>query len=125
MRRAQRALAREHGFTIVETLMAGVILLILATGIAGVLTSSIAANTVAHERTVAQQCANDQIEQIRRKAYDNVGLVSGNPPGTVNPTAACGNGLAATATIRSLRRRPTPTSHGRRELQEGHRHRHP
>ncbi len=112
MRRAQRALAREHGFTIVETLMAGVILLILATGIAGVLTSSIAANTVARERTVAQQCANDQIEQIRRKAYDNVGLVSGNPPGTVNPTAACGNGLAATATLTiSFVDDPTPTSY--------------
>ena len=112
MRRARHALAREHGFTIVETLMAGVILLVLATGIAGVLTSSIAANTVARERTVAQQCANNQIEQIRRKTYDTVGLVSGNPPGTVSPTAACGNGLAATATITiQYVDDPTPTSY--------------
>ncbi len=112
VRRARRALARQHGFTIVETLMAGVILLVLATGIAGVLTSSIAANTVARERTVAQQCANDQIEQIRRKSYDNVGLVSGNPPGTVPASAACGNGLAATATVTiNYVDDPTPTSY--------------
>jgi type II secretory pathway pseudopilin PulG len=112
LRRARRALARQHGFTIVETLMAGVILLVLATGIAGVLTSSIAANTVARERTVAQQCANDQIEQIRRKSYDNVGVISGNPPGTVPATAACGNGLAATATVTiTYVDDPTPTSY--------------
>ena len=127
MRRAQRALAREHGFTLVEMLMAGVILLILATGIAGVLTSSIAAHTVARERTSAEQCASrpgraDPAQGLRPRSA----LVSGNPPGTVPPTAACGNGLARDRDGRDLlRRRPDADElrHGR-ELQEGHRHGH-
>ena len=52
------------------------------------------------------------IEQIRRKTYANVGLVSGNPPGTVSPTAACGNGLNATATVTiAYVDDPTPTSY--------------
>ena len=112
MRRAQRSLAREHGFTLVETLMAGVILVILSTGIAGVLTSSIAAHTVARERTNAEQCANDVVEKVRRKDYDQVGIVSGNPPGTVAASNPCGTGLAATATVAiSYEDDPTPTSY--------------
>ncbi len=98
-RASHRALAPDQGFTLVETLLAGVILLIVATGIAGVLTSSISANTVARERTNAEQCANDVIEQIRRKDYDSVGIVLGNPPGTVPQSSACGTGLPATATV--------------------------
>ncbi len=111
-RTSQRALARDQGFTLVETLLAGVILLIVATGIAGVLTSSISANTVARERTNAEQCANDVVEQIRRKDYDAVGLVLGNPPGTVAATSACGAGLPATATVAiSYVNDPTATSY--------------
>jgi hypothetical protein len=43
-------------------------------GLVGVLTSAIAATSVAAERTKAEQCTGDQVEQIRRKAYDSVGL---------------------------------------------------
>ena len=112
MRRAQRALAREHGFTIVEVLMAGVILVTVATGIAGVLTSSISANTVSRERTNAEQCANDVVEQIRRKPYDQVGIILGNPPGTVPASSSCGTGLPATATVEiDAVPDPTPTSY--------------
>ena len=80
--------------------MAGVILVVLSTGIAGVLTSSISAHTVARERTNAEQCANDQIEMIRRiPNYADVGTTPiGSPPGIVPKTAACANGLAATKT---------------------------
>ena len=112
MRRAQRALAPEHGFTIVEVLMAGVILVTVATGIAGVLTSSISANTVSRERTNAEQCANDVVEQIRRKPYDQVGIILGNPPGTVPASSSCGTGLPATATVEiDPVPDPTPTSY--------------
>src|SRR3954465_12318233 len=91
LRRTQCALAREGGFTIVEMLMASAILIVLATSIAGVLTSSIAAHTIARERTIAEQCAADQVEQIRPMPYADVGLVSGNPPGLVSSTATCGS----------------------------------
>lgn len=112
MRRAKHALSREQGFTLIETLMAGVILVVLATGIAGVLTSSISAHTVARERTNAEQCANDVVEQIRRKDYDDVGVVSGNPPGTVLASNPCTAGLAATAAVTvTYTNDPTPTSY--------------
>ena len=112
VRTSRRVLARDQGFTLVETMLAGVILVTVATGIAGVLTSSISANTVARERTNAEQCANDVIEQIRRKDYDAVGLVLGNPPGTVAATSACGAGLPATATVTiSYVDDPTATSY--------------
>ena len=92
--------------------MVCVIVITLAAGIAGVLTSSIAATTVAADRTKAEQCAADQVEQIRRKDYDAVGVVGGNPSGTVPATTACGNGFLATATIAiSYKNDPTPTSY--------------
>ena len=85
----------ERAFGLVEVLVVCVILIVVAVGLVGVLTSSIAATAVAAERTKAEQCAGDQVEQIRRKAYDSVGLVAGNPPGTVPPTAPCGNSSLA------------------------------
>jgi type II secretory pathway pseudopilin PulG len=107
-----RALQDERGFTLLETLLAGLILIILAAGIAGVLTSSIAATSVARDRTGAEQCAADQVEQIRRRAYDDVGTIGGNPPGTVPATSACGSGFAATANVAiAYRNDPTPTSY--------------
>ena len=88
------------------------ILIVIAIGLVGVLTSSIAATTVATDRTKAEQCAGDQVEQIRRKEYDLVGIVGGNPPGTVAPTAPCGNGFLATATVAiTYKNDPTPTSY--------------
>jgi len=92
--------------------MVCVIVITLAAGILGVLTSSIAATTVAGDRTKAEQCAADQVEQIRRLDYDAVGVVGGNPPGAVPATAACGNGFLATANVAiSYKNDPTPTSY--------------
>jgi len=44
-----------------------------AFGLVGVLTSAIAATSVGAERTKPSS-AGDRVEQIRRKAYDSVGL---------------------------------------------------
>jgi hypothetical protein len=111
--RLRHGLRRESGFTLVETLMAAVILLIVATSLAGVLTSAISAHTVSRERTIAEQVANDQVESIRRLPYDSVGVVSGNPPGTVVATRTVNiNGLAATVTTQiSYVDDPAPSSY--------------
>ncbi len=59
----------------------------VATALAGVLTSSISARSIASERTAAEQIANDQLEWIRSLDYDNVGCTTGCPvKGNVNPT---------------------------------------
>jgi type II secretory pathway pseudopilin PulG len=112
--RLRSALSAQEGFTLVETMMAGVILVILLAGIGGVLTSSIAAHTVARDRTAAEQCANDAVELVRRlPSYQNdVGTNPGNPAGKLSQTQACGNNQAMTAHIDiRLVDDPTPTSY--------------
>jgi type II secretory pathway pseudopilin PulG len=88
IRRAQRALGREHGFTLIEAVLAMAIFAAVVTALGGVLTSSISARSLASQRTAAEQIANDQIEWIRSLDYDTeVGLTgAANPNGVVNPT---------------------------------------
>jgi len=119
MRRAQRALSREHGFTLIEAVLAMAIFAAVATSLAGVLTSSISARSLASQRTAAEQIANDQLEWIRSLDYaTQVGLsTNGNPVGVVDATgnqAAQGgptvpSAYTATITIKWVDD-PTPTS---------------
>jgi len=110
----QSALRTEGGFALVEILMAGLIGVVVLTGIAGVLTSAIAGHVVARDRTAAEQCANNTMELVRRlPSYtDDVGTNPGNPAGKLPQTQACGNsqGLTAHIDIR-LVDDPTPTSY--------------
>ena len=86
VRRLQRALRREHGFTLIEAVLAMAIFLGVSTALAGVLTGAISARTVATERTAAEQVANDQLEWVRSLAYADVGLTTnGNPSGDRQP----------------------------------------
>ena len=103
----------EDGFTLIEVLFALILFAGLAAAMAGVLTSSISANKLARQRTIADQAALEQIETIRRLPYDDVGLLLGNPPGLVSPTATVNQtGLKATATIQiAYVDDPTPTSY--------------
>lgn len=84
-RGALRLIRSEQGFTLIEAILAMAIFLGVSTALAGVLTSSISARSIASERTAAEQVANDQLEWIRSLAYANVGLTTnGNPTGDVN-----------------------------------------
>ena len=87
MRKPLCGLPDERGFSLIEAVVAMAIFATVATGLAGVLTSSISARSLASQRTAAEQIANDQLEWIRSLGYTQVGLsVSGNPSGIVNPT---------------------------------------
>lgn len=83
MRRAQRALAREHGFSLIEVVIAAVIFLIVATALTGVLTSAIASHTVSRERTKAVQLAQDQLERVSNLDYYDVGVPGIYPVGVI------------------------------------------
>lgn len=112
MRRRRRA-AGESGFTLIETLLAMVIFAGLAVSMAGLLTSAVSANKLARQRTIADQAAMEQIEYIRRLAYQDVGIVLGNPPGVVpstTPVAVTGLNATITTRIRYIDD-PTPTSY--------------
>jgi len=87
MRQPLCGLPDERGFSLIEAVVAMAIFATVATGLAGVLTSSISARSLASQRTAAEQIANDQLEWIRSLGYTQVGLsVNGNPSGIVNPT---------------------------------------
>jgi type II secretory pathway pseudopilin PulG len=76
----------ERGVTLIEAIAALILFAIVAAALIGLLTSSISANTFSREKTAGEQIANDQVEWIRSKGYDEVGTVSGNPPGVIAAT---------------------------------------
>src|SRR3954452_2712940 len=79
-------LAAESGFTLIESLMAAVLLMVVGTSLSGVLASSVATYSSSRERTLAEQLTQDQIEAIRRMPFSSVGVPNGNPSGTLQPT---------------------------------------
>ena len=95
-----RALRREDGFGLIETVMAMSMFAVVSAPLAGVLLASVAEQKVSHERTLAAQTAQTAIESIRSLPYDSIGVVNGNPSGSVvasMPAAQLGiQGLDAT-----------------------------
>ena len=82
-----------------EIVIALMLFEIVAAGLVGLLTSATAATNLARQRTLAQQAALNQIETVRALDYGSVGIVGGNPPGTVASTANINpGGLTATVT---------------------------
>jgi type II secretory pathway pseudopilin PulG len=112
-RRLLRHVRADEGFTLIEAVLGMVLFVIVATSLAGVITSSIASNSLARERTIAEQKSQEKIESIRRMDYDDVGLPSGNPPGIVtSPDSLNAQGLKATITTQvQWVDDPTPTSY--------------
>jgi Tfp pilus assembly protein PilV len=112
-RRGDESRGADAGFTLIEALIAMVLFVMVAAALAGVLVSAVNARGVARQQTVAEQIARDQVESIRQLDYDDVGLVSGNPSGTVQATRSVTvSGIALTVTTQiSYVADPTPTSY--------------
>ena len=88
LRAVLSSVGREGGFTLIESVMATVLLMVVGTSLSGVLASSVTTYSASRERTLAQQLVQDQIESIRRMPFSSVGLPNGNPSGTLSPTRA-------------------------------------
>jgi hypothetical protein len=93
VRRWRCSACAEAGITVVEALIAMILFVVVAVGLAGVLASAINSQGISKERTIAQQVAQDELEDIRRMQYDLIGVVGGNPPGMLQasksvPTSA-------------------------------------
>jgi type II secretory pathway pseudopilin PulG len=84
--RIARRLRKEAGFTLIEVLLAGVMLAIISAPISAILSQGAVIAKLARERTGADQLASTQIEAIRSLAYYSVGLVGGNPKGSLKGT---------------------------------------
>ncbi len=93
-----RAIRDEVGFTLIEVLLAAVMLAIIAAPITAVLSSGAVIGRLARERTGADQLAQAQIETARTLGYTQVGIVGGNPPGILaaSTSAALPSGEAVT-----------------------------
>jgi len=72
---------KTRGLTLVETLVGTAIFLIVAVGIYGAYANIFKLVAYARVRTLAMVVANEQIEIARSLPYDQVGIVSGIPPG--------------------------------------------
>ena len=78
-----RTLRSESGFTLIEVLLAGVMLAILSVPISALLSTSAAVALRDRQRTSADQLAQAQVENARSLPYFEVGLVNGNPQGNL------------------------------------------
>ncbi len=109
----------EGGFSLIEVVVAMVVFVIVSTALGGVLTASIAARSLALDRTKAEQIANKQIEWIRSLDYLQVGLTAtgqvrgeidrtGNQASHNGPTVPAGYAVVIKV---SWVDDPTPTSY--------------
>jgi type II secretory pathway pseudopilin PulG len=104
LRRALAALRGEGGFGLIETTMAMAMFAVVSAPLVGVLLASVAQQKASHQRTLAAQTAQTAIESVRSLPYDSVGLVNGNPSGTISPAQTATSlgiqGLDATVTLK-------------------------
>jgi hypothetical protein len=81
--RIARRLRQEVGFTLIEVLLAGVMLAIISAPISAILSQGAVIAKMARERTGADELAQTQIESLRAIPYTQVGIVNGNPSGSL------------------------------------------
>ncbi len=94
MRRAPTRLRSEDGFTLIEMLVAGIVLAIGIGAAVSILISSGNASTTAERHEVGVQQAEQALEQVRSLPYNQVGLTAappasqaaGDPPSRVSGT---------------------------------------
>jgi type II secretory pathway pseudopilin PulG len=113
LRRARARAAGEAGQSLIEVVLATVIFAVVGSAMILLLLSALKTTNRSREKTLAQQAATTQIEQIRNLAYDDIGNVSGNPPGVIplDETLSL-NGLSADQTTKiSYVNDPTPLSY--------------
>jgi type II secretory pathway pseudopilin PulG len=113
LQRLRRSTRDESGFTLIESVLAVVLFMMIASALATVLVASINSHSLSRHKTIAQQAAQDQLEYVRNLAYDDVGTQGGNPPGQV-PAVQNVTRDGLTLTVRtqiSYVADPTPTSY--------------
>ncbi len=81
--RIARRLRHEAGFTLIEVLLTCVMLGIISAPISAILSQGAVIAKMARERTGADQLAQTQIESLRSIPYTQVGIVNGNPAGSL------------------------------------------
>lgn len=78
------------GFGVVELLIATAVLAFALIAFAAILGAALRESTTSSVRTEARLAASNHIEKLRTMEYDDLGIVGGNPGGTVQPTVVDG-----------------------------------
>ena len=117
--------ASEHGFTLIETSIALVILMVAGLGVASLFTYSIRYNSGGNDRAVAISIAQQQIEQLRSVPFTdtilNVSAATVLSPNTVSngrtyqvtkTVAGSNNDAGGNPTLKTITIRVDPVSTG-------------
>ena len=107
----------EQGFTLIETSVALVVMMIGGLGIAAVFAYAIRNNTGARDRAAALAVAQQQLERLRNLSYDDAALNATAQPVTVEITSTDGRSYRVrtniqdtTATFKTIEIQVTPLS---------------
>jgi len=80
---SRRKSGRDSGFTLIEVLVAGVVMVVGVFALAGFFTTSASRVLDSSTRSLLTQVAQQELETIRSMQYQNVGTVGGDPAGTL------------------------------------------
>jgi Tfp pilus assembly protein PilV len=108
MRRNAAGAGGERGFTLVETAIAMVVLMVAGLATTSLFVYATKFNVGAHDRAVAQAIAQKQMESLRKTAYDSIAastttVTSAGRNFTVD-VAVCSDGTAACGGSASVKR---------------------
>lgn len=121
MNRTQRTLRGERGFTLIETVLALVVMMVVGLGAASLFMYSTRNNSGAADRAAALAIAQQRMERLRSVTFSDATLNAGTTNTTVTSagrnyrvntvicnTAACGG----SSTLKKITIQVTPTSAG-------------
>lgn len=106
----------QKGFTLLETTVALVVMMIGGLGIAAVFTYAIRNNTGARDRAASMAVAQQEVERLRNLPFDNAALAATPNPATVTVSRADRiyamrtNIVDTTATFKTIEIQVTPQS---------------
>jgi len=91
-----RGAREESGFTVIEMVIAVVILLIAFSGIMSLTVANTYMNVAAKQKAALVNEANSYIERVRQMKYDDIGTPSGTPSGLLASYTTTTNGFVIT-----------------------------
>ncbi len=77
---------KNDGFTLMEVLVSVFVILVLTIGVYSLIILSIKLSDDNKKNVEAIEIANEKMEDIRNMPYDDIGVISGDPSGTIPPT---------------------------------------
>lgn len=112
----------QQGFTLIEIMIAFVLLMIVTLGAASLFVYAVNYNSGAYDRTLAHAVAQQQMERLRRTAFDSLATPTQPEPVIISGgrgydivTTVCGDaaaGCGGSATLKKITLQVTPRGAG-------------